>query len=81
MSDNKSLCKNCQHRFRRVFIPLHPENFIDDDGNSLVGEENIVIMNMCLISDMDLDIDSTVECTHYVSKDDGLVQFFRHKDT
>ena len=63
-----NLCKDCVFRFRRVFIPRNPEHFVDEDGVQLLEDgESIVIMNMCLISDMDLELDFTVDCTHYRS--------------
>lgn len=76
---SRSICKNCEFRFRRVFIPS--EEFIveDEDGSELDVGDNIVIMNMCLASDMDIDLDSTIECTHYKPKvDSKRVPFFKH---
>jgi hypothetical protein len=58
---------------------MNPDEFKDEDGNCMFDEdENIVIMNMCLAADMDLDLDSTVECTHYRPKGEQTVPFFRH---
>jgi len=76
----KSLCKNCKFRFRRVFIPSDPDEFIDENGNSVLSDdnENIIIMNMCLIADMDLDLDSTIECTHYAPKEEKKLPFFKN---
>jgi hypothetical protein len=81
MSHQKnSLCKDCKHKFRRVFIPLRPEEYADDDGNHVtVGEDNIFIVNTCLISNMDVDGESTVECDHYEQKqENGRFPFFKH---
>ena len=74
---SKSICKNCEFRFRRVFMPANPEEFRDESGEN-VAEDNIVIMNMCLAADMDLDLDLTVECTHYKAKGDKKHPFFKH---
>ena len=75
-----SLCKSCKFRFRRVFIPLNPQEFKDEQGNCVLNEEeeNIVIMNMCLAADMDLELDFTVECTHYKPKEENSISFFKH---
>lgn len=78
---SKSLCKTCEFRFRRVFMPLNPEDFIiegENDEEEVVEGDNIVIMNMCLAADMDLELDSTIECTHYKPIADKKVQFFKH---
>jgi len=78
--NSQSLCKSCKFRFRRVFIPSDPEEFKDEEGNCVLNEdgENIVIMNMCLVADMDLDMDSTIECTHYEPKEEKKLPFFKH---
>jgi len=76
-----SLCKNCIHRFRRVFIPLRPEDYVDEEGNrALVGDENIIITNQCLVTSMDLDGDITIECDSYKSKEEKEISspFFKH---
>lgn len=74
----RSICKNCKNRFRRVFIPSNLQKFFDLD-EEIISEagEDVVIMTMCLASDMDLDTDETIECTHFVPKtpDTGL---FKH---
>jgi len=58
---------------------MNPEDYKDEDGNCAFDEEeNIVIMNMCLAADMDLDLDSTVECSHFRPIEGQLVPFFRH---
>lgn len=76
-----SLCKTCKYRFRRVFIPLDPDDYVDEDGESILrGEDNIIITNICLLSGMDLDREVTVECNHYKEKKDekDSVPFFKH---
>lgn len=68
---NSSICKSCKHRFRRVFIPLKPEEYINENGESaLTGEDNIIIYNQCLVTDMDMDSDETIECSAYEKKDE-----------
>jgi hypothetical protein len=76
-----SLCKNCKYRFRRVFIPLDPDDYVDEDGDSILrGEDNIIITNVCLLSGMDIDREVTVECNHFKEKIDekDTVPFFKH---
>lgn len=77
---SKSICKSCEFRFRRVFIPTNPEEYVveGEDGEPLDVGDNIVIMNMCLASDMDLDLDSTIECTHYRSKSGNKISLFKN---
>ena len=79
------LCKDCKYRFRRVMMPLRPEEYVDENGNRLLeGDENIIITNQCLIAGMDLDGDITIECDSYERRDDEEdeemepVTFFRH---
>ena len=76
-----SLCKQCKFRFRRVFIPCTQEKFEDEQGNEVdINDQSILIMNLCLASDMDLDMDSTIECSHFQSKDaDAAISFFKHR--
>ena len=78
-----SLCKNCAYRFRREFMPLRPEEYLDEDGNSVLqGEDNIIITNQCLLTAMDLDGEVTIECDSYKSRDEKeekeSVTFFKH---
>ena len=61
-----SICKTCKHRFRRVFIPLRPQDYLDEDGvRVLQNDDNIIISNLCLLTQMDLDGDDTIECSSY----------------
>lgn len=73
MSENQgNLCKNCKYRFRRVFIPMRSEKYEDDEGNIVTtNEENIIISNQCLIVDIDIDGESTVDCSHFEPIDKG----------
>ncbi len=77
---SKSLCKSCRHKFRRVFIPLRSEEYVDDDGNPISPEEdNILIINSCLISGMDIEAEETVECDHHTPKQENdQFPFFKH---
>lgn len=62
------LCKDCKWRFRRVFIPTVPEEIIDEDDEILEdfdGSTNSIIMDICLLSDMDIGLDITTDCNHY----------------
>ena len=69
--EGSSLCKMCRYKFRRVFIPLNPKDYLDDDGNSVLsGEDNIIITNVCLLSGMDINTEITVECNHFKEKKD-----------
>ena len=80
MGQGKSLCKECKHKFRRVFIPLNPEDYTDEDGNRvLTQDDNIMILNTCLISNMDVDGEVTVECDHFEQrKEKDSFPFFKH---
>ena len=61
-----SLCKSCKHRFRRVYIPLNPEQYEDEYGERVFEDkDNIIISNMCLLIQLDLDGEDTVTCSHY----------------
>ena len=68
MSKNigRGICKECRYRFRRVFIPLNPENYLDDAGDRVLSsDDNIFINNRCLLIDMDIDEEETIECSHF----------------
>ena len=73
MNTSDSLCKNCKFRFRRVWIPLNPEMYVDDNGESIMGEENenILIVNSCIISGLDLDEEVTIECSHFEPREES----------
>jgi hypothetical protein len=83
MSENQgNLCKNCKYRFRRVFIPIHPEEYEDANGNTMVtGEDNIIVSNQCLLTEMDIDWEATIECSHFIEvekKESNSFPFFKH---
>lgn len=67
MTENQgNICKNCRYRFRRIFIPMDSEEYEDAEGNVMVTNgENIIISNQCLIMDMDISGDATIECSHF----------------
>ena len=77
---NKSLCRSCQYKFRRVFIPLRVEEYVDEEGNPISSEEdNILIINTCLVASMDIESEETVECSHYKQKQESdQFPFFKH---
>ena len=61
-----NICKNCCHRFRRIFIPIHSEEYEDVEGSIMVTDgENIIISNQCLVIDIDISGDETIECSHF----------------
>lgn len=77
-----NICKICKHKFRRLFIPMRPENYSYPDGNTMApGEENIIILNQCLITGMDIDGEATIECSHFSEiekiKNDYRSNFFK----
>jgi len=76
---NESLCKRCKYRFRRVFIPLDNSDYVTNNKKELADEENIVILNYCLLLDDNIDTEITIECSHFVAKEsDNEVNLFKH---
>jgi len=81
----KGLCKDCRWRFKRVFIPTMPDEFEDDEGNKLLegfdGKTDSIVINICILSEMDLDMDITTECSHYtpLNKEKEDISIFKHK--
>ena len=61
------------------------EDYVDEDGNALFSDnDNIVVLNMCLISNMDIDNEITIDCNHYKNKDDlkkDNPDFYKHLNT
>ena len=78
MSENQgNLCKNCKYRFRRVFIPMRSEEYEDAEGNVVTTNgENIIISNQCLIVDIDIDGESTIDCSHFKPIDEDEKEDF-----
>jgi len=76
-----NLCSYCKYRFRRVFIPRSDE-YEDAEGNVVVAnEDDIIISNQCLIIEMDIDREATVECSHFEPIDKKEIEdfpFFKH---
>jgi len=80
-SCNESLCKRCKYRLRRVFIPLDSSEYInmENDVENLNNEENIIILNHCLLLDMSIDMETTIECSHFIAKEnDNEIKLFKH---
>jgi len=78
---NENLCKNCKYRFRRVFIPLDTYEYTDINTtkNQLLNEEDIVILNHCLLLDMNIDLETTIECSHFTRREsDNEINLFKH---
>ena len=80
--DQGNLCKTCRHHFRRIFIPMHSEEYEDAEGNVMITKgENIIISNQCLITNMDIDGEATVDCSHFEpidkNKNEGF-PFLKH---
>ncbi len=45
---------------------MRSEEYEDDEGNVVITNgENIIISNQCLLTDMDIDREATVECSHF----------------
>jgi len=78
----KSLCKDCKYRFRRVFMPSGEGEYADAEGNeATISDENIIIMNSCLLNGMDLEGEITIDCGHYMDEnttDDCAISFFKN---
>jgi len=72
MKNENNLCKSCIYRFRRVCILLDPKSYLDDNGESIFensDDDNILIFTTCLVNDMDIQDEETIECSHYISKE------------
>jgi hypothetical protein len=64
-----NICKECKYRLRRVFIPLNPDKYLDEDGDRMLSnDDNILIMCHCLVLGMDIDEEDTIECSHFSRK-------------
>lgn len=51
---------------------MRSEKYEDDEGNVVITNgENIIISNQCLIVDIDIDGESTVDCSHFEPIDKG----------
>jgi len=71
MLEQTSLCKECKHRFRKVFMSTQIEELEDSNGQmTVIDDENVLIIQTCLISGIDLESDITIECNHFVSRDE-----------
>lgn len=73
IDDLAGLCPYCEHRFRRVFKPDSFENFIDEEGTPLTDymeDGDVMIFDICLLTDIPMGKDITYECSHYSPKED-----------
>jgi len=83
---DESLCKDCKWRFRRVFIPTRPEEFKDENGDKILedfdGKTDSLVINICIMSELDLDMDITLECNWYEPKniEKEKISLFKHED-
>lgn len=82
----KGLCKDCKWRFERIFIPTRPEEFEDENGNNLFesydGKSDTLVVNICLLSELELDTDITIECSHYKKMEGAekeIISLFKHE--
>jgi hypothetical protein len=53
---------------------MRSEEYEDAEGNVMITNgENIVISNQCLIVDIDIDGESTIDCSHFepINKNEG----------
>jgi len=61
---------------------MRPENYSYSDGDPMPpGEENIIILNQCLLLAMDIDDESTIECSHFIESgndEDDDTRFFNN---
>lgn len=79
----KNLCDDCKFRFTRVFIPTKPEEFIDENGEPLLedfnGKTDTIGINICMLTEMEISTDITLECSHYVSSSvKEEISIFKH---
>jgi len=68
---NKSLCKTCKYRHRRVFLVLNPNEYIDENDNKPFENEKdavIMISNFCLVTGIEVGGEITVDCSDYKEK-------------
>lgn len=71
MVEQTSLCRECNHRFRKVFMPTKSEELEDCNGEiTVINDENVLIIQICLISGIDIDGDVTIECNYFESKEE-----------
>lgn len=80
---SNSLCNDCKYRFTRIFIPTRPEEFTNDNGDPLFegfnGKTDKVGINICLLVDMEMGADITVECSHHVKLSETQeLSLFKH---
>jgi hypothetical protein len=86
---NDNLCVKCRFRFRRLLIPA-PEDYeagyeSDNEENNEEFDpdnDNIMIINTCLITGMDITREITIDCSHFSKIEEvskiNKVPFFKH---
>lgn len=54
-------------------MPLKTDMYVDDNGQPLLNDddENIFIINSCVISGLDLDEEVTTECSHFEPREES----------
>ena len=62
----ESLCKSCSFRHRRVFLLKETEEYDDDSINN----SNIIIMLTCMLIDIDISGEDTIDCNKYERNND-----------
>ena len=56
---------------------MRSEEYEDAEGNVMITNgENIVISNQCLIVDIDIDGESTIDCSHFKPIDKDMEEGF-----
>jgi hypothetical protein len=70
----ENLCANCAYRFRRVFWTKDLDRYEDvsnitavpvEEGETANPENQLAIMVICLMSDIDIESDLTMDCSHF----------------
>jgi len=63
-------------------MPSGSEEYTDAEGNeAALSDENIIIMNSCLLNGMDLEGEITIDCGHYINENDSdkcTIPFFKN---
>jgi len=81
------LCEDCASRYRRVFEPGNTADYSDEEGNLLseyayndidTVADTIIIIDMCLLTDISMGKDVTRECSHYAPINKQDTKLFKH---
>jgi len=76
----RNLCTGCAYRFRRVFWTKDLERYdlsnvslapVDEEElpEGVSPDNQLAIMVICLMSDVDIESDLTIDCSHYRPKE------------